>query len=198
MPVKLTRYSRNLNKPIKKRTILQNRKKAIANRHKSPRNTAICPEGQRYINGTCTEASGVNFHGSHDTRVSIKDIPKPSGKEILNISNLDAVTLQKELTNHLPHWLSKSSVSIDTIKIVIDYVETLSIEERKIKSIYDKVLRARRLEQKASIIVLNNIVASYPLVVQEWINDMNDNNQVFGFGWLVAILLAVALYFAFK
>ena len=210
-------YKAGLKKGRKKRTTIPTRQQAMSSRHLSPRNTALCPEGHRMINGKCSDASGMDFSGrKYVKRKTMSNIPtniKPlwEVKEVgdsglINLSNASVEfgseehweEKLKQVRNILeelsPMWLRPNVVPVDKINKIVEYSNTILIERKQLHALYNKMKRVKTSPQSVGINLLKSSIKMLPLDTQKWISHQSSDNDLFGYGWLIGLIIAGLIY----
>ena len=208
MGVKLTRYGRKLAGGKKrKRTVLPTRKQAMSYRHKSIHNTAICPEGQRKINGACTDASGVGFNNSDLSGNNFSPSNNSTIPESVDIDYNEYIPMARQiLSQHAPHWFKQKTLPKSHLIIAIElaHLYSLSSDNNQFRKWTDMLTRANQLSEERGQAILNVIVNEsevYQNAVRSKLeeldnelgNDNDEENQVYGFAPIFLILIVLWL-----
>ena len=205
MGVKLTRYSRDKARGKKrKRTILPTRKQAMFNRHRSTHNTPICPDGQRMINGACTDASGIGFNGND---LNGNNFTPDNNNLNSNYAKLDynefVPLAQQLLLKHTPSWFSQRQLPKSMLIISIELAHLYSVDGnngKQFKKWTEMIDRANQLGKSKGQSIIQVIESESEPYRRAVINSLQqeseeDTDEIMG--WIIPILILVALWYIF-
>jgi len=208
MPVRKTSYGKNRKRTSKKRTVLPTRKQAMSYRHKTIHNTAICPDGERLINGKCSHANGVQFSGhTFTTKVPLSEVQRNTtgGNYLyLSYSRIESENfipkVNREARNLSPSWIRYRSMSTSNIMRIADFLTTIPFDKRILKVVVGKAERAKVSTEATGRKLYNSILNDLPPSVRDFISDLSnedDNdggNQVTACGFVCwGIIVAIII-----